>query len=436
MKRLNGNTVFLFQGFVSALLFEMIFTASILYQVQTVGLNPLQLVLVGTLLEATAFLSEVPTGVIADVYSRRLSIIVGFGLVGIGFLIEGSIPQFWAVLLAQVVWGIGITCTSGAVEAWVADEVGEANAGKAFLRGSQIGNAGALIGIGIGVGLGSIALNLPIVVGAIAMILLAGVLILIMPETGFKPKPREEHATLWNPKSEFAHMGRTFREGLMLVRSRRVLVTLFLVSAFFGAFSEGFDRLWVPHLVEFSLPFWSPVVWVGLIGAVSLGVGVIATEFVKRRVDTNNQIVVARALQMVVTLLMALVIVFGLAWNFGIALAALLALNPIRGMNYPLGTAWMNQHVNASVRATVFSIRNQADAFGQMLGGPLLGAIATLVSLRVEMIVAALFLAPALYLYSRQVRVNGETSIQGDREIVGQENAEIKETGELPEIAG
>ena len=36
-----------------------------------------------------------------------------------------------------------------------------------------------------------------------------------------------------------------------------------------------------------------------------------------------------------------------------------------------------------------------------MIGGPLLGAIATLVSLQVEMIVAALFLVPALYLYSR-----------------------------------
>ncbi len=100
---------------------------------------------------------------------------------------------------------------------------------------------------------------------------------------------------------------------------------------------------------------------------------------------------------------MALMIVFGLAWNFGVALVAVLALNPIRGMNYPLATAWLNQHVDSSVRATVFSMRNQSDAFGQMIGGPILGAIATLVSLRVEMVVAALFLVPALYLYSRKI---------------------------------
>src|SRR5690348_8419155 len=114
MKRLNGYTVFLFEEFTASLLFAVVFTVSTLYQVQTVGLNPFQLVLVGTVLEVTAFLAEVPTGILADVYSRRLSIIAGFVLVGAGFMVQGAIPQFWALLLAQVIWGIGATCQSGA----------------------------------------------------------------------------------------------------------------------------------------------------------------------------------------------------------------------------------------------------------------------------------------------------------------------------------
>lgn len=399
MKRLNGYTVFLFQEFTASLLFAVIFTANILYQVQTVGLNPLQLVLVGTLLELTAFIAEVPTGIIADVYSRRLSIIIGYVIVGCGLMLEGSIPQFWAVLLAQVIWGIGITFQSGALEAWVADEVGQENAGKAFLRGAQFGKAGALVGIGVSVLLGSIALSVPIVVGAALLIVLGIVLAFIMPETGFKPTPREDRNT-------FQHMGYTFHAGASLVRKNRILISLLLAAAFFGAFSEGFDRLWLPHLVQFTLPYFEPIVWVGIIDALSLGLGIVATEFVTRRVDTNNQVIVARALQIIIALLMALMMVYGLAWEFDVALIALLALNPLRGMNYPLATAWMNQHVESSVRATVFSIRNQADAFGQMLGGPILGAIATLVSLRAEMVVAALFLAPALYLYSRKFDAN------------------------------
>ena len=46
---------------------SMISTASMVYQIHRVGLNPLQLVLVGTTLELSVFLFEVPTGVVADV---------------------------------------------------------------------------------------------------------------------------------------------------------------------------------------------------------------------------------------------------------------------------------------------------------------------------------------------------------------------------------
>ena len=50
------------------------------------GLAPYQLVLVGTAVELSIFLFEIPTGVVADVFSRRLSIIIGYFLMGIGFL--------------------------------------------------------------------------------------------------------------------------------------------------------------------------------------------------------------------------------------------------------------------------------------------------------------------------------------------------------------
>src|SRR6476469_9881087 len=95
-----------------------IFTLAAVYRLQTVGLDPLQLVLVGTVLEASCFVFEIPTGVVADTFSRRLSVIIGVVLLGGGELIEGAIPAFAAVLLAQVVAGLGYTFLSGATEAW------------------------------------------------------------------------------------------------------------------------------------------------------------------------------------------------------------------------------------------------------------------------------------------------------------------------------
>jgi DHA3 family tetracycline resistance protein-like MFS transporter len=48
------------------------------YLVQELNLSPLQLVLMGTAMEGAVFLFEIPTGVVADTYSRRLSLIVGY----------------------------------------------------------------------------------------------------------------------------------------------------------------------------------------------------------------------------------------------------------------------------------------------------------------------------------------------------------------------
>ena len=106
----------------------MIFTMSALYQVQRAQLSVIQLVLVGTVLELSIFLFEIPTGMVADAVSRRLSVILGVFLIGAGFLLEGALPIFATILLAQVLWGLGYTFTSGATQAWITDEIGEAAA--------------------------------------------------------------------------------------------------------------------------------------------------------------------------------------------------------------------------------------------------------------------------------------------------------------------
>src|SRR5215212_2498018 len=96
-----------------AFCFAIIFTLSAVYRIQAAGLNPLELVLVGTVLELSAFICEVPTGVVADTYSRRLSIVIGVVLIGLGGALEGAFAFFPTILLAQVVWAMGYTFTSG-----------------------------------------------------------------------------------------------------------------------------------------------------------------------------------------------------------------------------------------------------------------------------------------------------------------------------------
>lgn len=406
----HAHPVYLTMEFASSLFFSMIFTVNMVYQVTTVGLNPLQLVLVGTTLEVTAFLFEVPTGVVADVYSRRLSIIIGMFIMGLGFVVEGSLPRFEAILLAQVLWGIGYTFTSGATEAWIADEVGEAKAAKAFMRASQVGTFGALIGIGCGTIIGNASINLPIVLGGLSLIALGSVLIVIMPETSFKPTPRDAHA-----RSTFQSMTHTFKSGLRLVRGKPILISILSIGLIYGLYSEGFDRLWTAHLLQdITLPAignLQPVTWFGIIRAVSMILGIAVTEFVRRRINTNDHGAVARALFSLNTVMVIGLLTFALTGNFIIALVAYWAIGSSRQTVGPMYTAWVNQHVESSVRATVISMSSQIDAFGQILGGPIVGAIGLALGIPAALVVSALILSTVLLLLIRTIRIDRQEEV-------------------------
>jgi len=402
---MNPLTVYLILQFGSDLLFSLIFTVSQIYYVTTVQMNPLQLVLAGTILEATVFLFEIPTGVLADVRSRRLSVIIGYALMGVGFVVEGTFPFFGTIALAQVIWGFGHTFTSGATQAWVADELGEDRAGQAYLRGTQAGQAGALVAIPISVVLGSLGLQLPIVIGGLGMILLAGFLRWAMTEEGFTATPPGERTT-WD------QMLKTVGDARQIVRQQPILLVLLTISLFYGLYSEGFDRLWTPHLLENLEGPWldgsEPVVWFGLIRAAMLLISLAATGLVRRWVDTGRGRSLARGLMLSAAMIILSLAGFALTRDFWIAVGLYLLIGALRSMTDPLHTAWLNLSIDKpQVRATIFSVSGQADAVGQIAGGPAVGAVGNR-SIRAALLTSALLLSPVLALYGMAARRGSE----------------------------
>src|SRR5574344_577067 len=164
-KNSKAYSVYLLIRFVFSLAVSMSTVLSIVYHLEVVQLDAFQLVLVGTVLETSCFLFEIPTGVVADLYSRRRSVLIGMFLCGLGFLMEGALPWFAPVLLAQVVWGCGDTFITGALEAWIASEEEDKPIDKVFLRGSQMGQIGGVLGVVLGTLLGNINLQMPVILG-------------------------------------------------------------------------------------------------------------------------------------------------------------------------------------------------------------------------------------------------------------------------------
>ena len=389
---------------------DLIFVTASLYEATVAGLTAVQLILVGTALEVSAFAFEVPTGIVADVYSRRLSIIIGYILMGLGFLIEGLFPAFLPILLAQVIWGLGFTFTSGAIQAWITDEVGEEDANRLFLRGTQVGLLASLAGMGGAMLVGTNNVALPILVGALGLMLIGIALMFIMPEKGFNPTPREDRNT-WQ------HMWHTFGQGVKAVRARPRLMNIVFIGLFYGLYSEGFDRLWVKHLLDnFELPVLfgsNQVAFFAVLRVVGAILTILAVRFVEKRVDSTKPVAIGRTVMLVTGTISIALIGFALSPFLFLSLGLYLTVSVLRNVHGPLQTAWINQKLDSQVRATVHSMFGQVDAIGQMLGGPIVAGIASVSSAVASLVTSGILLTPALFFIGR---ANAQSKKEADTE--------------------
>jgi len=337
-------------------------------------------------------------------------------LMGAGFLLEGMVPRFSTILLAQVLWGMGATFTDGAQQAWIAGEIGEENAGNAFTRSTQIGQLATLASVPVSIALASIRLNVPIVAGASTLLALGLFLLFFMPERHFQPMPKQERYS-WKA------MGKQTVDSGRAVRQSPLLITILCITLFGGMASEGFDRLQTAHFIKDfvfpSLGQFKPVVWFGIINIVSTLLVLATTEVVKRRVDMNSHRAIARTLLTFNVLLTVSVIVFGLAGNFMLAVVAFWCASVARRADMPLYMTWLTRNTNAKVRATVISMYGQADAVGQIAGGPIIGLVGTIASLRAAIVATGMLLTPNVFLFTRSMGQGKDaaTSVEGEAGI-------------------
>jgi MFS transporter, DHA3 family, tetracycline resistance protein len=376
-----------------------------LYLVSDLHLSPLQLVLMGTAMEATVFLCEIPTGVVADTYSRRLSLVIGYLGMGIAWLLVGVVTVPVLVIVLWALWGVSYTFTSGAYEAWITDEVGIERVPSVFLRGARLTYAGSFVGLISFVALGAVSLRAAVIVSGAVTIACGLACALLMPETGFTRRRHESGRA-------FHELAATAANAVRFMRGQRLLLLLFGIALIGGMGAEAFDRLKEAHFIrDVGMPtvgHFEPVVWFGALSAVALVFAFFAVGALRKRFEKTGTKHVAWLLLGATAFVIVGQLVFALTSSAAIAIASLLSIFLTRMLVGPLWSIWLNQQItDSSVRATVLSITGQADAVGQAAGGPVLGAIGNVWGIRAALATGALVLTPALGLYARALRHGG-----------------------------
>lgn len=403
MRRLSATTVYFGLSFGLRMPTWVVMAV---YLVQELQLSPLQLLLMGTAMEAAVLVFEVPTGVVADTYSRRLSLVVGYLGMGAAWVAVGLVSAPWLIIALWAMWGLAYSFTSGAEQAWITDEVGVENIGSIFLRAARYGQAGAVVGLLLQVALGTVSLRWGVILGGAFTFVCGLACIALMPETGFRRRPPEERG------SALVEMRTTAVAGARYAWAAPVILLLAGVELFMGASSEAFDRLKEAHFLrDVGLPAagdLDPVVWFGSFWLAGMILNIASIGSLIRRVERGGRNAVARSLFGFTSLELAALLLFAFAGSTWLATAGLLGVFFARNMAGPLHDTWLNQQITDSrVRATVLSLTGQSNAIGQAGGGPLLGLIGNVWGIRAALAAGAVAIAPALALYGRALRHHG-----------------------------
>lgn len=392
------TTPSIYYAFTSSRAFclQIVFTLNIIYYVSDAQLNPLELVLIGTIMELAVLLCEIPTGLVADLFGRKKSIIIGTIIIGCAHLLEGSIPSFTAIAIAAALWGIGWTFISGAETAWIADEITPEQLDHTLLNGAKFSSIGSFIGILTSVAIGSLfTVQIAILFAGAALLLIALFSIFWIPETKFVPITQGK-------QSHLHHMKIALQSSWNVIRSDRTLLSLASITLFMGLASEGFDRLWGAHFIEnFQLNEHYTVYWFGLFYALTFLLNIGLLKWMER-VATSH---FARLLMWLNTLLILFMIYFAFTTHFIVAVVLYLCVASLRNVNHPLMNIMMNKQLESKGRATTLSFYGQVDAFGQVAGGPLVGLIALYTSIEGGLFASALLILPTIY-FLRIMRKN------------------------------
>ncbi|MDG1366829.1 MAG: hypothetical protein P8I99_08245 [Acidimicrobiales bacterium] len=366
--------------------------AASVWWIVILDLSPLQLVAMGAVLEVSVLVSETPTGVVADLVSRRRSILISQVLMGLAYIWAVASFNYWLILPAQALFGIGWTFRSGADTAWVTDELKGLGRGeddeieKLLVRKHRFGILVALVSLSATMLVGSLtSVRAVAVILGLVMIAVGGYLHLVMREDHFTPGREQERRFV-----------ETLRAGLNIVVTRprlRVLVGVIIVV---DMGSEVFDRL--GHKFFLDNGGWEDDSLIGL-GALFLVLavaGLAVNALAARALETGSGVARLASVLLLVAAIGAMITISTSMLVFiGVGL---MLQDSTREALWPVLEGWANRDAPSEVRATVHSLMGQVTAMGELVGGMALGALAQATSIRLVLAIAAVlwFLAAGL----------------------------------------
>ena len=375
------------------------------------GLSNVEAFAANAFFTAGMVLFEVPTGIVADVWGRRMSFLLGTITLAIAtalyvmlWRIEGP---FWQWAVVSVLLGLGFTFFSGATEAWLVDALratGYEGTLESVFGRAQVITGVATLGGSTGGGFLAQATNLgvPFVVRVVVLLVMFGVAFVLMRDIGFTPARRA------GPVAEMRQIVRDSVEyGWRVAAVRNIMLA--------GAFTGGVAIYAFYALQPYLLDLWGDRTAYGVAGVAAailagaqIAGGLAAPAFGRRVARRTSALLLAIAVGAVAVLLI------GLVANFYVVLALTVVWGLTFAAAMPIRQSYLNGLIPSQQRATILSFDSLMASSGGVVAQPALGRAADVWGYPATYVISGIVSALALPFVARARAQNAPADVRAE----------------------
>ncbi|KPJ63727.1 hypothetical protein AMJ44_14110 [candidate division WOR-1 bacterium DG_54_3] len=361
-------------------------------------INLFQIALLAAIFEASILIFEMPTGLVADTYGRKISVILS----ALASLISGIFfiffPFLFGFIMAEILNGLGETLRSGALEAWLVDslkhEDKEEKIKYAFAQGTKYRTVGNLSGLILGGYLASLNIKLVWVPFAVIFLVLSIFLILIMNEEYKIEKIVSGRI--------FSKISETIKKSLVVIKSQKLILALLLLALFSEFSFETISQYWQVH---FSENLFIKTKYFGWILVISSAITILLIDKVTGLSEKFKHELSSLVILEILFVLSLLVI--ALTFSPIIAVFFFVLLQSFTSFKEPIFLDLYNKHIPSQQRATLLSFQSLVGSGGEVLAGLCIGVVALKFGLRITFGVGSVVLFLGLVLFFLLMNKNG-----------------------------
>jgi MFS family permease len=322
------------------------------------GLEIYQIAILITCWSMLVILLQVPTGALADRWSRKKMLVLSGLFISFGYIIWFFSSTFWTFLSGFVFISLGGTFVSGTLEAYVVDFLRQKDKEEEFEKLWGRGYALRHIGIAVALALGGVAsaysYELVVVLSALSPLITVGVALLL---------PQVKPVTSAEVKGYFSFL----KGGIKRAFSNLVLVRVFLYSGIVYAalgVLEEYDQVLLSSWLGLSNSF------IGIWLAIGVGVSSISAFFAYKFTHTGWKVLYAVAM---VTGVLLIIMAFSQSLFL---LGILILLYAFSALMSVLIQGMIQREIRSDERATITSICSLVMEAGAIVLGLSFGFVA------------------------------------------------------------